>query len=285
MNKKKKSGTFTIDAESNEYIQKLVETDPLREPLLRRIISDLKLDAGSRGLDAGCGIGSQCLLLAEALGKNGHVTGMDINPDLLKFARQRVRSAGSADRIDFRKGDTHALPFSPASFDWLWSADCAGYREPDPIPLLHELTRAVKPGGRLFLLYYSSQMFLPGHPFLEARLNAILPRSTPFTPEMPPECHCFRTSGWLRSAGLTGIKAATYARTLLSPLDEDIRLGMKSLFDMLWEKAKMKLDSEDRSLYERLTNPDSADYILNIPDYYGFFTYTLFQAECPVSKD
>jgi len=47
------------------YIQRLLESNPLREPLLRKIIQVLELPAGSHGLDAGCGIGLQTLLLLE----------------------------------------------------------------------------------------------------------------------------------------------------------------------------------------------------------------------------
>lgn len=65
------------------YIQRLLVTNPLREPLLRKIIETLELPIGSQGLDAGCGIGLQTLLLLKAVGENGHVIGLDILPELL----------------------------------------------------------------------------------------------------------------------------------------------------------------------------------------------------------
>ncbi|HEX5942204.1 MAG TPA: hypothetical protein VFY66_07990, partial [Anaerolineales bacterium] len=55
-------------------IQNLLEANPLREPTLRSIIQSLQLPRGSRGLDAGCGIGLQAFLLAEAVGPEGQVT-------------------------------------------------------------------------------------------------------------------------------------------------------------------------------------------------------------------
>ena len=67
------------------YIQRLIESNPLREPLLRNVIQSLQLPQGSRGLDAGCGIGLQCLLLLEALGTDGDVVGLDILPELLSY--------------------------------------------------------------------------------------------------------------------------------------------------------------------------------------------------------
>ena len=43
----------------------------LREPVLRSAIQALQLPPGSRGLDAGCGVGLQALLLAESGGTCG----------------------------------------------------------------------------------------------------------------------------------------------------------------------------------------------------------------------
>jgi len=59
--------------ETATYIQRLLESNPLREPTLRLAIQTLHLPQGSIGLDAGCGIGLQALLLAEEIGPAGHV--------------------------------------------------------------------------------------------------------------------------------------------------------------------------------------------------------------------
>ena len=51
---------------------------------------------------------------------------------------------------------------------------------------------------------------------------------------------------------------------------------MHSLFKMRWGADPKELDAQHRELYQRLTDPDSEEYILGDPAYYGFFTYTLF---------
>jgi len=58
-----------MDTES--YIRSLLVSNPLRESILRAMIEALHLPKGSRGLDAGCGIGLHCLLLAEEVGLTG----------------------------------------------------------------------------------------------------------------------------------------------------------------------------------------------------------------------
>jgi demethylmenaquinone methyltransferase/2-methoxy-6-polyprenyl-1,4-benzoquinol methylase len=127
-------------------IQNLSEANPLREPTLRSIIQSLRLPPGSHGLDAGCGIGLQAFLLAEAVGAEGHVTGLDILPELLAYGEELASKVGFSQRVTFRVGDVSCLPFEDNSFDWAWSADCIGYPAGELAPLLQELL-AVKPGG------------------------------------------------------------------------------------------------------------------------------------------
>lgn len=65
---------------------------PLRRPVLCAAIAALRLAPGTRALDAGCGIGLQTLLLAEAVGPAGHVTGLDLSHELLLHAEEMDES-------------------------------------------------------------------------------------------------------------------------------------------------------------------------------------------------
>src|ERR1700682_5176333 len=49
---------------------------------------------GERGLDIGCGTGATLLPFAEAVGSEGHGTGVDISEPMLGAARQRVADRG-----------------------------------------------------------------------------------------------------------------------------------------------------------------------------------------------
>ena len=110
-----------------EYILRLLQADPIRQPVMRSVIGALQLPPASHGLDVGCGIGLQTLLLAEAVGPAGHITGVDILPELLRYADNLVVKANLSGRIKYQEADMNRLPFADASFDWLWSADCVGY--------------------------------------------------------------------------------------------------------------------------------------------------------------
>ena len=123
------------------YIQRSLEANPLRAPVLRAGIQSLGLPLGSNGLDAGSGIGLQALLLAEAVGPDGRITGIDIVPELLAFGNDRVRRAGFSDRITFCQGDVSRIPFADDSFDLVVTSGALEY-----VPLaegINELARVI----------------------------------------------------------------------------------------------------------------------------------------------
>ena len=271
--------TEGIAMDTDAYMQSLSTANPLRRSTLRAAIETLQLPAGSRGLDAGCGIGLQCLLLAEAVGLTGHVTGLDLSTAFLNRGEAIVKAAGLTDRISFQQGDVGNLPFADQTFDWAWSADCIGYGPWEPLPLLKELARVVKPGGIVAISGWSSENLLPGHPRLEARLRATSGGIAPFVHGKKPETHFLRALGWFRELGLKEPDAKVFANSVHAPLSPDIRAALVDLFTMRWPDADTALSSDDLSEFRRLCQPDSPGFILNIPDYYAFFTYTLFRGE------
>ena len=268
-------------ADVNLIIQNLLESNPLREPTLRSIIASLQLPRGSQGLDAGCGIGLQELLLAEVIGPEGHVTGLDILPELLAYGESIVAASDLSDRISFRAGDVSCLPFPDNCFDWAWSADCIGYPAGELKPLLQELMRVVKPGGEVILLGWSSQQLLPGYPLLEARLNAMCSAYIPFLKNQNPESNFMRALDHFQPLGLEEMQAKTFVGELQAPLSPGQRTALISLFGMLWGERQPEASAEDWAEYERLCRPESPDCILDLPEYYAFFTYSMFRARVP----
>ena len=262
--------------DTDTYIQSLAVTNPLIEPTLRSAIQSLQLPSGSRGLDAGCGIGFQALLLAEAVGPAGHVTGLDLSPEFLLRAEEIVKKSGFSEQISFKEGDVSELPFDDDTFDWAWSANCVGYAPLEPLPLVKELARVVKHGGSVVILAWSSEKLLPGYPLLEARLNATSSGIAPFAKGKRPELHFLRALSWFRDAGLEEPTARTFAGDAYAPLSDDLRSALIALFHMRWTGVETELTHEDSAEYQRLCLPESPDFILNHPDYYAFFTCSMF---------
>jgi ubiquinone/menaquinone biosynthesis C-methylase UbiE len=272
-----KKGLKGKATEMDSYAQKLALSDLLREQAIRSAIRVLKLPPGSRGLDAGCGIGSHTLLLAEALGPGGQVIGLDLSSKILVIAEDIAKKSVLSEQISFQEGDVNGLPFDDDTFDWVWSVDCVGYnRTGEPLTLVKELARVVKPGGSIAILFWSSQQLLPGYPLLEARLNATSSGIAPFSKDTRPESHFLRALGWFHEAGLKEPGAQTFVGEVHAPLSGDIRSALISLFQMRWGELQSELPQDDREEYRRLCQPESPDFILNLPDYYAFFTYSLF---------
>jgi ubiquinone/menaquinone biosynthesis C-methylase UbiE len=257
----------------------------LREPVLRSAIQALQFPSGTRGLDAGCGIGLQALLLAEAVGPAGHITGPDLSPELLASAEDIVENAGLSEMIAFREGNVNQLPFEDDTFDWAWSVDLVGYAPMEPLPLVKELARVVKPGGSVAILAWSSETLLPGHPLLEARLKATTAGIAPFVKGKESESHFLRALGWLRVAGLEECAARTFAGDAHAPMTDDVRSALTALFEMRWPGAESELRKDEAdgerlwAEYRRFCLPESPDFIVDQPDYYAFFTYSMFQGK------
>jgi demethylmenaquinone methyltransferase/2-methoxy-6-polyprenyl-1,4-benzoquinol methylase len=88
-----------------------------------------------------------------------------------------------------------------------------------------------------------------------------------------------RASHWFREAGLEEIKAQTFVGEVQSPLTSGERTALISLFDMLWGSPQPETSPEDWRQYQCLCKAESPDFILDIPDYYGFFTYSMFRGK------
>jgi demethylmenaquinone methyltransferase/2-methoxy-6-polyprenyl-1,4-benzoquinol methylase len=173
------------------------------------------------------------------------------------------------------------LPFEDATFDWICSVDLAGYAPVEPIPLMRELVRVIKPGGMLAILAWSSQQLLPGYPELEARLNATSAGIAPFCAGKRPEKHFLRALGWFRQMGLQDTRARTFIGELQAPLSDNQRAALLSLLGMRWPGVESELEPQDWEMYQRLCQPESPDFILDHPDYYTFFTYSMFRGKVP----
>ncbi len=75
---------------------------------------------GERVLDVGCGGGASTLSLANSVGPHGHVTGLDISPQLIEHARQRGRNAG-LENLSWLVADAETEELERGAYDLVFS--------------------------------------------------------------------------------------------------------------------------------------------------------------------
>jgi arsenite methyltransferase len=106
-----------------------------------------RLEPGARVLDLGSGAGTDSLIAAQMVGEQGHVTGIDMTPEMLAKARVAAAAMGAAN-VEFVEADAERLPFPDESFDVAISNGVIDLI-PDNDAVFAELFRVLAPGGRI----------------------------------------------------------------------------------------------------------------------------------------
>ena len=129
---------------SDEETQRLIEQSRLFEPITRRFLKSAGIRSGMRVLDIGSGAGDVALAVADLVGPDGEVVGVDMNPDILETARERVEEAGH-ENVAFHAGDIQTLDLGD-DFDALVGRLVLMYL-PDPAAVLKRLIPRLRSGG------------------------------------------------------------------------------------------------------------------------------------------
>ena len=113
---------------------------------------------GKTVVDLGCGSGRDCYLLAQVVGPEGLVIGIDMTDEQLAVARKHVTYHTNKfnlekPNVDFRKGwieDLSTANLEDNSVDVIIS-NCVVNLSPDKESVFQEIFRVLKPGGELYL--------------------------------------------------------------------------------------------------------------------------------------
>src|SRR3989440_9996160 len=106
-----------------------------------------RLGPGERVLDVGCGAGTDSLVAAQMVGEQGHVTGIDMTPEMLAKARTAATELSAAN-VEFLESEAERLSFPDGSFDVVLSNGVIDLI-PDKDAVFSELFRVLAAGGRL----------------------------------------------------------------------------------------------------------------------------------------
>ena len=145
-------------------------------------------------LEVGCGPGRVLVELAQRMGANGQVVGVDLARGMARRARRRVEHATGPSSVVVLQGDAAALPLAERTVDAIFLSFTLELFDDDEIGVvLAELRRVLAPRGRLCLacMADTGSTWPMGEMYRWAHQHA---------PQVV-DCRPIDTVGWVRAAG------------------------------------------------------------------------------------
>jgi phosphatidylethanolamine/phosphatidyl-N-methylethanolamine N-methyltransferase len=113
---------------------------------LERVIDDLGIPPGAQVLEVGAGTGTSF----PAYPSHCNVTGIDLAPDMLARARQKIVDNGWR-HLKVIEMDALDLKFPDNSFDYVMAFHVVTV-VPDPVRMIAEVKRVCKPSGKIVIV-------------------------------------------------------------------------------------------------------------------------------------
>ncbi len=128
--------------------------------LVELLHSDTSYPAGSRVLEAGCGVGAQTVILSRN-SPDALITSVDISETSVKEARRKADAAGLTN-VHFQQADIFNLPFGEATFDHIFVCFVLEHLS-QPVEALRILKKHLKQGGTITVIEgdHGSVFFYP----------------------------------------------------------------------------------------------------------------------------
>jgi len=150
----------------HEHAHKL--DDPERRTWLppEEVIAELGLSAGQKVVDLGVGTGYFALPIARALGPEGRVAAVDMQPEMLSILSGRIEGLS----IDLVHGEATRTTLVDGSNDLVFIANV--WHELDDVDAaLREFARITRPGGKIAILDWRPDVERPPGPPLDHRIG------------------------------------------------------------------------------------------------------------------
>lgn len=271
---------YSLDA---NYAASELRYNAFMAPAYRSAVGALALTPGAHLLDAGCGPGGVWSFLTETVGANGRITGIDGSQTHLDAAQRFAQEQGIQTALRLHQADLRRpLQFADSTFDCAWCADVLWpSRFPDPVVIVAELARVVKPGGTVAIFF--GNLFrgttLPGYPRLEWLTTTAADRRWRSEASLESAGELGngyeRPLGWLQQAGLQDCVVTNHPILYQQPLPSVVRAYLQEyLFAEEFGPAVAQfgtavgLTDAERALFIRLTTPGAPEYLLDQVDYY-----------------
>ncbi len=225
-------------------------------PERTHMIRELNLEPGSCLVDAGCGPGLWTPLLAEALGLQGHIIGVDVSAEALVTARQRSIGQWYETQVSYKQSSMELLPVNCGSVQTIFSANVSQYLS-SPIETFAALGRYLTPGKRLVVkdIDFSTMKFYNVERPVQARVFQARKR---WEQQRVRAGFAFEDSwigsklaAYLRQAGYQQIEEKRYKIVRRAPLTADFRMYIQGIAEWFVCEDAPFLSKADRTRWLR----------------------------------
>ncbi len=203
---------------------------PDQAALNRQCIALLAPVPGEHILEIGCGSGALCLPVAAHVAPRGRVVGLDIAPEMLAAAQQAIDAAYLPDSAHFVSGAAEALPFATGTFDAAFAVRLL-LHVADPAPVVAEMRRVLRPGGRLLVMEWDWETIAVDHP------DRALTRRV-----LHWRCDHHGGNNWSGRQLRRWLLAAGVQDVTVTPLVSTVTSAETSLAQSLWRAADVARD-------------------------------------------
>lgn len=183
---------------------------------------------------------------------SGSVTALDLSEEALEPARAWVAATG-AKNITFSVGSGYSLPFSDNTFDIAHASQLLGHLN-DPVPVIKEMIRVVKPGGKVALREADPTTFsaYPWGEWIERTVEILQQHvMTEGTGILRPGLHLKKQC---RLAGVDMSKAVFSTRTWNFETKEE-----REAFGLSWAKRMVDSDNARFALRKGLADQETLE--------------------------
>ncbi len=216
----------------------------------KQMIHDLQLQHGSFVVDAGCGPGLWTPLLAQAIGPEGHILGVDISPEALVTAQRRSVHRSYRRQVQYKRAYLENLPIEYGAADTIFSANVSQYLS-DPVATFAAMGRYLAPGGRLIIkdIDFGTMRFQAIDPSLQSR---VFHAREKWEKERIEQGYSFEDSwvgsklaSYLRAAGYEDVQEKTYHVVRRFPLPLNFRNYVQGIAEWFVCEGAPVLANED----------------------------------------
>ena len=118
----------------------------------------LDIKRGETVLEIGFGTGHCLKQMAESVGDEGRVYGIEISSGMLEVSKRRLEEAGLLGRVKLYYGDALKMPYEDNKFDAVFMSFTLELFDTPEIPkVLDKIERVLKPNGRLGVVSMSKE--------------------------------------------------------------------------------------------------------------------------------